>query len=71
MAPPRLTGALRSFSSVSKKEDVTEHLYDLKVSPVSRTVKWHHRSKTTVLHTTTFFVICAFIVNSVLQINIK
>ncbi|MED6261623.1 hypothetical protein ATANTOWER_007730 [Ataeniobius toweri] len=32
MSPPRLTGALRSFSNVSKKEDPTEQLYDLKVS---------------------------------------
>lgn len=31
MSPPRLTGALRSFSSVSKKEEETEQLYDLKV----------------------------------------
>lgn len=31
MSPPRLTGALRSFSSVSKKEEQTEQLYDLKV----------------------------------------
>lgn len=31
MSPPRLTGALRSFSSVSKKEDFSEQLYDLKV----------------------------------------
>uniref|UniRef100_A0A3Q3RSP6 Activating signal cointegrator 1 complex subunit 3 n=1 Tax=Mastacembelus armatus TaxID=205130 RepID=A0A3Q3RSP6_9TELE len=30
MSPPRLTGALRSFSSVSKKDDFTEQLYDLK-----------------------------------------
>lgn len=31
MSPPRLTGALRSFSSVSRKEN-TEQLWDLKVS---------------------------------------
>lgn len=31
MSPPRLTGALRSFSSVSKKEEETQQLYDLKV----------------------------------------
>ena len=33
MSPPRLTGALRSFSNVSKKEDFTGKLYDLKVRP--------------------------------------
>uniref|UniRef100_A0A3B4YF91 Activating signal cointegrator 1 complex subunit 3 n=1 Tax=Seriola lalandi dorsalis TaxID=1841481 RepID=A0A3B4YF91_SERLL len=30
MSPPRLTGALRSFSHVSKKEDLHENPYDLK-----------------------------------------
>lgn len=30
MAPPRLTGALRSFSTVSKQEDLSLELYDLK-----------------------------------------
>ncbi|XP_022606538.1 activating signal cointegrator 1 complex subunit 3 isoform X1 [Seriola dumerili] len=30
MSPPRLTGALRSFSHVSKKEDLIENPYDLK-----------------------------------------
>lgn len=34
MSPPRLTGALRSFSNVSRREDFTEQLYDLKVSQV-------------------------------------
>uniref|UniRef100_A0A3Q3ELJ8 Activating signal cointegrator 1 complex subunit 3 n=1 Tax=Labrus bergylta TaxID=56723 RepID=A0A3Q3ELJ8_9LABR len=36
MSPPRLTGALRSFSNVSKKEDVTEHLCDLKTKRLKR-----------------------------------
>ncbi|KAF3691498.1 Activating signal cointegrator 1 complex subunit 3 [Channa argus] len=36
MSPPRLTGALRSFSNVSKKEDVTEQLYDLKTKRLKR-----------------------------------
>lgn len=40
MSPPRLTGALRSFSSVSKKDEFTEHLYDLKVS--RRCGLWSH-----------------------------
>lgn len=31
MSPPRLTGALRSFSTVSKQEDFTQDVYDLKV----------------------------------------
>uniref|UniRef100_A0A8C7XBM4 Activating signal cointegrator 1 complex subunit 3 n=1 Tax=Oryzias sinensis TaxID=183150 RepID=A0A8C7XBM4_9TELE len=30
MSPPRLTGALRSFSNVSRKEDLSEQLFDLK-----------------------------------------
>ncbi|RVE62285.1 hypothetical protein OJAV_G00155550 [Oryzias javanicus] len=30
MSPPRLTGALRSFSNVSRKEDLSEQLLDLK-----------------------------------------
>ncbi|XP_076593233.1 activating signal cointegrator 1 complex subunit 3 isoform X1 [Chaetodon auriga] len=36
MSPPRLTGALRSFSNVSKKEDFTEQLYDLKTKRLKR-----------------------------------
>ena len=32
MSPPRLTGALRSFSNVSKKDDIDGQVYDLKVS---------------------------------------
>ncbi|KAK5611744.1 hypothetical protein CRENBAI_010730 [Crenichthys baileyi] len=36
MSPPRLTGALRSFSNVSKKEDPTEQLYDLKAKRLKR-----------------------------------
>ncbi|XP_059194984.1 activating signal cointegrator 1 complex subunit 3 [Centropristis striata] len=36
MSPPRLTGALRSFSSVSKKEDFTGQLYDLKTKRLKR-----------------------------------
>uniref|UniRef100_A0A7N5ZVM2 Activating signal cointegrator 1 complex subunit 3 n=1 Tax=Anabas testudineus TaxID=64144 RepID=A0A7N5ZVM2_ANATE len=36
MSPPRLTGALRSFSNVSKKEDITEQLYDLKTKRLKR-----------------------------------
>ncbi|KAM7382306.1 hypothetical protein PAMP_002044 [Pampus punctatissimus] len=36
MSPPRLTGALRSFSNVSRKEDFTEQLYDLKTKRLKR-----------------------------------
>nr|XP_046256523.1 activating signal cointegrator 1 complex subunit 3 [Scatophagus argus] len=36
MSPPRLTGALRSFSNVSKKEDCTDQLYDLKTKRLKR-----------------------------------
>ncbi|XP_028326089.1 activating signal cointegrator 1 complex subunit 3 isoform X2 [Gouania willdenowi] len=36
MAPPRLTGALRSFSNVTKKEDVNDQLYDLKAKRLKR-----------------------------------
>ncbi|XP_019946883.1 activating signal cointegrator 1 complex subunit 3 [Paralichthys olivaceus] len=36
MSPPRLTGALRSFSHVSKKEHVTEQPYDLKTKRLKR-----------------------------------
>ncbi|KAM9797925.1 activating signal cointegrator 1 complex subunit 3 [Neosynchiropus ocellatus] len=36
MSPPRLTGALRSFSSVSRKDDFTEKLYDLKTKRLKR-----------------------------------
>ncbi|KAM6936460.1 activating signal cointegrator 1 complex subunit 3 isoform 1-T1 [Lycodopsis pacificus] len=36
MSPPRLTGALRSFSNVSKKEAITEQLYDLKTKRLKR-----------------------------------
>ncbi|TNN71069.1 Activating signal cointegrator 1 complex subunit 3 [Liparis tanakae] len=36
MSPPRLTGALRSFSNVCKREDVTEQLYDLKTKRLKR-----------------------------------
>ncbi|XP_028280593.1 activating signal cointegrator 1 complex subunit 3 [Parambassis ranga] len=36
MSPPRLTGALRSFSNVTKKEDYTEQVYDLKAKRLKR-----------------------------------
>ncbi|XP_028984262.1 activating signal cointegrator 1 complex subunit 3-like [Betta splendens] len=36
MSPPRLTGALRSFSTVSKKEDFNEQLYDVKTKRLKR-----------------------------------
>ncbi|XP_071253079.1 activating signal cointegrator 1 complex subunit 3 [Salvelinus alpinus] len=36
MSPPRLTGALRSFSTVSKQEDFTEEVYDLKTKRLKR-----------------------------------
>lgn len=36
MSPPRLTGALRSFSNVSKKEDFPDQLYDLKTKRLKR-----------------------------------
>ncbi|MCJ8728529.1 hypothetical protein PDJAM_G00005490 [Pangasius djambal] len=36
MAPPRLTGALRSFSTVSKQEDLSLELYDLKAKRLKR-----------------------------------
>ncbi|KAM9426396.1 activating signal cointegrator 1 complex subunit 3 [Pholidichthys leucotaenia] len=36
MSPPRLTGALRSFSSVSRKEDFNEQVYDLKAKRLKR-----------------------------------
>ncbi|KAF4088062.1 hypothetical protein AMELA_G00078530 [Ameiurus melas] len=36
MAPPRLTGALRSFSTVSKQEDFSSELYDLKAKRLKR-----------------------------------
>ncbi|XP_045068949.1 activating signal cointegrator 1 complex subunit 3 [Coregonus clupeaformis] len=36
MSPPRLTGALRSFSTVSKHEDFTEEVYDLKTKRLKR-----------------------------------
>lgn len=36
MVPPRLTGALRSFSGVSKKEDPTEQPIDLKAKRLKR-----------------------------------
>ncbi|XP_076827950.1 activating signal cointegrator 1 complex subunit 3 isoform X2 [Brachyhypopomus gauderio] len=36
MSPPRLTGALRSFSTVSKQEDVTLQLCDLKAKRLKR-----------------------------------
>ncbi|XP_061571388.1 activating signal cointegrator 1 complex subunit 3 isoform X2 [Cololabis saira] len=36
MSPPRLTGALRSFSNVSKKEDLYDQLYDLKAKRLKR-----------------------------------
>uniref|UniRef100_A0A3P9AM31 Activating signal cointegrator 1 complex subunit 3 n=1 Tax=Esox lucius TaxID=8010 RepID=A0A3P9AM31_ESOLU len=36
MSPPRLTGALRSFSTVSKREEFTEHVYDLKRKRLKR-----------------------------------
>uniref|UniRef100_A0A673JDG9 Uncharacterized protein n=1 Tax=Sinocyclocheilus rhinocerous TaxID=307959 RepID=A0A673JDG9_9TELE len=31
MSPPRLTGALRSFSTVSKQDNLTQDIYDLKL----------------------------------------
>lgn len=40
MSPPRLTGALRSFSIVSRKEDPGEQRFDLKVRLASRTRAW-------------------------------
>ncbi|KAJ3598428.1 hypothetical protein NHX12_001938 [Muraenolepis orangiensis] len=36
MSPPRLTGALRCFSSVSKKEDLGAQVYDLKSKRLKR-----------------------------------
>ncbi|CAL8248146.1 unnamed protein product [Lota lota] len=36
MSPPRLTGALRSFSNVSKKEDLDDQVYDIKSKRVKR-----------------------------------
>lgn len=36
MAPPRLTGALRSFSTVSKQENFPSELYDLKAKRLKR-----------------------------------
>ncbi|KAG7336122.1 hypothetical protein KOW79_000815 [Hemibagrus wyckioides] len=36
MAPPRLTSALRSFSTVSKQEDLSLELYDLKAKRLKR-----------------------------------
>lgn len=36
MSPPRLTGALRSFSSVCKKEDLTEEVFDLRTKRLKR-----------------------------------
>ncbi|KAI3361536.1 hypothetical protein L3Q82_013685 [Scortum barcoo] len=36
MSPPRLTGALRSFSNVSKKDDFTDQLFDLKTKRLKR-----------------------------------
>lgn len=36
MVPPRLTGALRSFSSVCKKEDLTEQRCDLRAKRLKR-----------------------------------
>ncbi|KAM4632986.1 activating signal cointegrator 1 complex subunit 3 [Polymixia lowei] len=36
MSPPRLTGALRSFSNVSKKEDFSDQGYDLKTKRLKR-----------------------------------
>ncbi|KAJ8411442.1 hypothetical protein AAFF_G00162500 [Aldrovandia affinis] len=36
MSPPRLTGALRSFSNVSKQEDYTGDVYDLKAKRLKR-----------------------------------
>ncbi|XP_067094232.1 activating signal cointegrator 1 complex subunit 3-like, partial [Osmerus mordax] len=36
MSPPRLTGALRSFSNVSKQEDFTEEVYDLRTKRLKR-----------------------------------
>uniref|UniRef100_A0A6Q2ZC08 Activating signal cointegrator 1 complex subunit 3 n=1 Tax=Esox lucius TaxID=8010 RepID=A0A6Q2ZC08_ESOLU len=40
MSPPRLTGALRSFSTVSKREEFTEHVYDLKVRLAQKGLTW-------------------------------
>nr|XP_046169368.1 activating signal cointegrator 1 complex subunit 3-like [Oncorhynchus gorbuscha] len=36
MSPPRLTGGLRSFSTVSKHEDFSEEVYDLKTKRLKR-----------------------------------
>ncbi|XP_061770948.1 activating signal cointegrator 1 complex subunit 3 [Nerophis ophidion] len=36
MTPPRLTGALRSFSDVTRKEDFNEKLYDLKTKRLKK-----------------------------------
>ncbi|XP_073703976.1 activating signal cointegrator 1 complex subunit 3 [Garra rufa] len=36
MSPPRLTGALRSFSTVSKQDDLTQDIYDLKSKRLKR-----------------------------------
>ncbi|XP_048008746.1 activating signal cointegrator 1 complex subunit 3 [Megalobrama amblycephala] len=36
MSPPRLTGALRSFSTVSKQDDLTQDVYDLKTKRLKR-----------------------------------
>ncbi|XP_061919735.1 activating signal cointegrator 1 complex subunit 3 [Entelurus aequoreus] len=36
MTPPRLTGALRSFSNVTRKEDFNEKLYDLKTKRLKK-----------------------------------
>lgn len=36
MSPPRLTGALRSFSNVSKQDDLTQDIYDLKTKRLKR-----------------------------------
>ncbi|XP_067305469.1 activating signal cointegrator 1 complex subunit 3 [Pseudorasbora parva] len=36
MSPPRLTGALRSFSTVSKQDDFTQDIYDLKTKRLKR-----------------------------------
>uniref|UniRef100_A0A8C7LF14 Uncharacterized protein n=1 Tax=Oncorhynchus mykiss TaxID=8022 RepID=A0A8C7LF14_ONCMY len=36
MSPPRFTSGLRSFSTVSKQEDFSEEVYDLKTKRLKR-----------------------------------
>ncbi|XP_068602904.1 activating signal cointegrator 1 complex subunit 3 [Brachionichthys hirsutus] len=46
MSPPRLTGALRSFSNVSKKEDFSPQLHDLKTKRLKRQEQFSRRGLT-------------------------